>query len=98
VVLLEAMAAETAVVATDLTGYANVARADRDALLVPPEDPNALAGALRRVLADRPLRDRLVASGEARAAEFSMEHLAEVYLDLYRSVVERAGVGPAGSV
>jgi phosphatidylinositol alpha-mannosyltransferase len=92
VVLLEAMAAETAVVATDLTGYANVARADRDALLVPPEDPKALAAALERVLTDRSLRERLVASGEARAAEFSMERLAEVYLELYRSVLEPAGV------
>ena len=79
-------------VATDLTGYANVARADRDALLVPPEDPKALAAALERVLTDRSLRERLVASGEARAAEFSMERLAEVYLELYRSVLEPAGV------
>jgi phosphatidylinositol alpha-mannosyltransferase len=90
VVLLEAMAAETAVVASDLPGYANVARADRDALLVPPGDVGALAEALQRALTDRELRGHLVASGQARAAEFSMEHLAEVYLDLYRTVLERA--------
>jgi phosphatidylinositol alpha-mannosyltransferase len=84
VVLLEAMAAETAVVASDLPGYANVARADRDGLLVPPGDVAALAAALRRMLDDRSLRARLVTSGEARAAEFSMERLAEVYLDLYQ--------------
>lgn len=90
VVLLEAMAAETAVVASDLPGYANVARADRDGLLVAPGDVNALARALLRVLDDRGLRTQLVASGEARAAGFSMERLAEVYLDLYRTVVARA--------
>ena len=39
VVLLEAMAAETPVVASDLPGYANVAQAGRDALLVPPGSP-----------------------------------------------------------
>jgi len=89
VVLLEAMAAETAVVASDLPGYANVARADRDALLVPPGDAGALAGALERVLTDRRLRDSLVLSGEARAGGFSMERLAEVYLDLYRAVLHR---------
>jgi phosphatidyl-myo-inositol alpha-mannosyltransferase len=87
VVLLEAMAAETPVVASDLPGYANVARADRDALLVPPGDATGLAGALRRVLADQSLSAGLVASGEARAAEFSMEHLAEVYLESYATVV-----------
>jgi hypothetical protein len=36
------------------------------------------------MLGDRSLRARLVTSGEARAAEFSMERLAEVYLDLYQ--------------
>jgi phosphatidylinositol alpha-mannosyltransferase len=86
VVLLEAMAAGTAVVASDLSGYSKVARADRDALLVPPGEPVALADALARVLQERSLRDRLVASGEVRASEFSMERLAEVYLRMYREV------------
>ena len=34
-------------------------------LLVPPDDPAALAAALERLLADRPLRDRLGAAGRA---------------------------------
>jgi phosphatidyl-myo-inositol alpha-mannosyltransferase len=92
VVLLEAMAAETPVVASDLPGYANVARAGRDALLVPPGDARALATALRRVLADRSLAERLITSGDARAAGFSMEHLAEVYLESYAAVAsQRSG-------
>jgi len=87
VVLLEAMAADTPVVASDLAGYSNVARAGRDALLVPPGDAPALAEALRQVLTD-PVRGRaLVASGEERAAQFSMEHLAEEYLERYRRIV-----------
>lgn len=87
VVLLEAIAAETPVVASELPGYANVARAGSDALLVPPGDPHALATALRRVLEDPSLATRLVASGEARAAHFSMERLAETYLELYERVL-----------
>lgn len=89
VVLIEAMAASTAVVASDLPGYANVARADRDALLVPPGDAPALADALRRVLDDRALAAGLVASGEVRAAEFSMVRLAETYVELYERVATR---------
>jgi phosphatidylinositol alpha-mannosyltransferase len=88
VVLLEAMAAETAVVASDIPGYAKVARAGRDAILVEPGDATALAAAVRRVLADANLHDSLVASADQRAHEFSMDRLAEVYLDLYRRVVE----------
>jgi len=90
IVLLEGMAAGTPVVASDLPGYANVARADRDALLVPPGDARALADALTRVLAERPLRERLVISGEERAVEFSMDHLAERYVELYERVRHQA--------
>jgi phosphatidylinositol alpha-mannosyltransferase len=83
VVLLEAMAAGTPVVASNLPGYANVAQHERDSLLVAPGDAAALAAALRRVLTDHDLAAELVLSGESRAAEFSMDHLADRYLELY---------------
>ena len=70
--------------------YANVARADRDALLVPPGDPVALAAAVRRILADDALARDLVASGAERAAAFSMSRLAEVYEGLYRQAIDHA--------
>ena len=89
VVLLEAMAAHTPVVASDLPGYANVARADRDGLLVPPGDAAALAAALHAALTDTALRTRLVASGDERSAQYSMAQLAERYLELYTRVLGR---------
>jgi phosphatidylinositol alpha-mannosyltransferase len=94
IVLLEAMAACTPVVASDLPGYANVARAGRDALLVPPGDPSALASAVARVLDERELAAGLVASGLERAAEFSMDHLADRYLELYATAIEREAARP----
>ncbi len=87
VVLLEGMAASTPVVASDLPGYRNVALPELHALLVAPGDAGALAIALRRVLDDAVLAASLVEAGEARAAELSMERLAERYLGLYDGVV-----------
>ena len=87
VVLLEAMAADTPIVASDLPGYSNVARLGRDALLVPPGDSAQLAEGLRRVLTDASLAAGLVASGGQRAQELSMERLAERHLELYRTIV-----------
>lgn len=87
VVLLEAMAAGTPIVASDIDGYRRVARHDADALLVPPADAAALAAAINRVLSDGGLARRLAASGEARAAEFAMDRLAERYMQRYEETL-----------
>jgi len=83
IVLVEAMAAGTPVVASALDGYRNVATDGVDALLVPPGDPAALAAALTRTLTDRGLASALVAAGERRAADFAMAGLAERYAAIY---------------
>lgn len=89
VVLLEAMAAGTAVVASDLDGYRNVATHDRDALLATVGDASALADALQAALRDEPRRTELVAAGRERATQFSMDHLADLYLERYERITIR---------
>ncbi len=86
VVLAEAMAAGLAVVATDIPGYAAVARPDAEAVLVPPDSPEALAGALAGVLGDSALRERLAAAGRSRAAEFDWSVVAGRVLGVYERV------------
>ena len=87
VVLIEAMAAGTPVVASSLPGYQNVATHDVDALLVPPGDAAALGSALHTALFDRPVAERLRRAGEARAEDFSMEALAAEYIEIYNRVL-----------
>ncbi len=90
VVLLEAMAARTALVASDIDGYRTVSRADREALLVPPGDAGSLRLALRSLLDDPARRARLVEEGARRADEFSMAHLAERFLPLYERAIAKS--------
>lgn len=96
VVLVEAMAAETAVVASALDGYRNVATDGVDAVLVPPGDAPALAEALTGILADPERRAALVEAGSRRANDFSMSLLMERYLEIYLDVTEarRHGADP----
>jgi len=67
--LLEALAAGTPSVATEVPGTLEVARHEQEALLVPPGDALTLASALERLLDDGDLRARLRAGGWARVAE-----------------------------
>jgi phosphatidylinositol alpha-mannosyltransferase len=84
VVLIEAMAAGTTIVASGLDGYRNVATDGEDALLVEPGDVQALTAALKRALGDADLRGQLEAAGQVRAEDFSMTTLAELYIAHYR--------------
>lgn len=88
VVLIEAMAANTAIVASGLDGYRNVATDDVDAVLVEPGDAESLAAALQRVLTDSALSARLRAAGAQRAQDFSMSALAAHYADIYARLAE----------
>ena len=87
VVLIEAMAAGTPIVASALDGYLNVATNEVNALLVEPNNPTDLEAALRRILLDQNLADRLVAQGQERANGFSMVQLAQTYVEIYRRVI-----------
>jgi len=63
---LEAMAAGRTVIASDVGGMRELITDGVTGLLVPPDDPPALAAALRRVMEDPPLRKRLGAEGRER--------------------------------
>lgn len=67
--ILEAWAAKRPVIATQIGGAASRIMPERDGLLVPSEDPEALARALRRALEDGDLAANLVANGAVRFAK-----------------------------
>ena len=89
IVLLEAMAAGTAIVCSDIHGYKGVVRRGREGLLVPPRKPKALAEAIGALVADPELRERMGTEGEARAAEFSWERVTAKVDDYYGFVIRR---------
>ncbi len=89
VVLLEAMAAGTPVVASSIDGYRNVATDGLDALLTPPGDAGALAQALVATLAGGPEVAARVEAARQRAAGYSMAALAEAYEGIYEDLLRR---------
>ena len=95
IVNLEAMAAGKAVVASSRGGIADIVVDGETGLLVPHDDPEAMAKAFRRMLDDEGLRIRLGENGARRVAEnFTWERIAREYLDLFEKITaqrRRAG-------
>jgi phosphatidylinositol alpha-mannosyltransferase len=97
-VLTEAFAAATPVLASDIPGYRGVLRDGLDGQLLPAGDPLALAEALRRLALAPERRARMAAAARERAERYSWPHVAAEVLDCYehaRDVCARAQ-RPAG--
>jgi glycosyltransferase involved in cell wall biosynthesis len=87
--IVEAMLAGLPVVATSVGGVPEVVVDGENAILVPPDDPGALAVAIRRLLDDPQLRRRLGQSGRRRALErFSPQTMATAFLALYARLLQ----------
>ena len=99
IVLLEAMAAGTPIVCSDIHGYKGVVRRGREGLLVPPREPKELAKAIARLLDEPGLREQMGAAGQARAEEFSWPRVTAKVEEYYGFVIRRLAAGgqlPAG--
>jgi glycosyltransferase involved in cell wall biosynthesis len=82
--LLEAAACGRAIVATDVPGCREIARDNVNALLVPADDPAALAEAIMRLAGDPDLRRRLATQGRAVVErEFSSDRIGAEMVAIY---------------
>jgi phosphatidyl-myo-inositol alpha-mannosyltransferase len=84
-VLVEAMSAGVAVVASAIPGYVDVL--DGHGRTVPPGDADALAATLSELASDPQLRRRLGEGGRRAAARFEWDHVTARMLDAYRTAI-----------
>jgi glycosyltransferase involved in cell wall biosynthesis len=89
IVLLEAMATRTAVLASDIEGYRDVVTDGREGLLVTPRNPRALARALARLLTDSALREACAARGLGNVKRYNWDIVADEIMQVYRDVIRR---------
>ena len=86
IVLIEAMAAGTPVLAADLPAFARVLNNGKAGRLFPNEDSAALAECAAELLADPQERQRLAAAGSDRVRRFDWEVVVDEVLAVYESV------------
>ncbi|MDX1734143.1 MAG: glycosyltransferase family 4 protein [Halioglobus sp.] len=82
--VLEALACGLPVISTRVGGVPFILEHGRNALLVPPDDPQAMADAVEALVRDRDLRQRLREEGRREVEQYSWERVGPQWLDLYR--------------
>jgi len=92
--VLEAMSAGLPVVTSDLPVFREFLTPGRDALLVPVDDPPALAAALAAILDDPELADRLRSAARATCERFSWARSAAEHQAIYASLGDHRGPPP----
>lgn len=90
-VLTEAMAAGVPVIASAVGAIPEVLRPTAAGLLVPPDDPEALADAAAHLLVNTELRDRMSGAARRAAQCFSWEHVVRKHLQFLHLIADESG-------
>jgi glycosyltransferase involved in cell wall biosynthesis len=96
-VIIEAMACDVPVVATDCDfGPREIVQHGNSGLLVPVEDVDALGRAIVSVVDNRQLASCLAENGRRRAGDFDVPQMARAYERLFREISKRESSKPVG--
>ncbi len=96
IVLLEAMAAGLPIVASRIEGFADVLTEEKEGLLVPARDSDALCAALKRLLCDEGAREAMGKQAGRTAQSYSWERMSALVLQYYEdTLAARANGGGA---
>jgi phosphatidylinositol alpha-mannosyltransferase len=95
ITLLESMACETPVICSDILGFRDVVKDEREALMVPCGDREALADAIVRLLDDEALRTRLGTIGRLEAEQYSWPKVTAKVLSVYDRILSRRAAAAA---
>lgn len=89
IVILEAMASGTPIVASDIDGYRTALTHGKEGLLVPPADPTRLAQSVIQLLCDPELRRSMGRQGRLTAQQYAWPAVAQRTLEMYQTCIAR---------
>lgn len=87
--VIEAMACGLCIISTNVGGISYLLEHERDSLLVPPEDPEAMAGAVRRILTEPGLAERLSHNARVKAECFDWAKILPQWENMLSNVINQ---------
>lgn len=88
--VIEAMACGLCIVSTNVGGITYLLENEKDALLILPDDPAAMAAAVQRILTEVGLAERLSANARAKAEQYDWAAILPKWEKLFEEVIENA--------
>ncbi len=85
--ILEALAAGTPIIASNIGGNQEALNDHYNGLLVPPEDPVSAAERATEIMADKSLKNSLIANGKESLKSFSIKKMVSKHSQLYKSLL-----------
>lgn len=86
--ILEAMACGLCIVSTNVGGIPHLLEHEQDALLVPPDDPEAMASAVQRILTDNVLAERLSTNARKKAEQCDWSLILPQWQAIFKELSE----------
>ncbi len=86
--ILEAMACGLCIVSTNVGGIPYLLEDEKDALLIPPNDPEAMAFAIRRILTEPDLAEKLSMNARKKAEQFDWAVILPQWEILFKSIIK----------
>lgn len=93
--VLEAMSCGLCIVSTNVGGMPYLLDHEQDALLVPPNNPEAMAFAVRRILTEPGLAEKLSRNARRKAEQYSWERVLPLWESLFAQIADSKAQVPA---
>lgn len=93
--IIEAQSANLPVIVTDVGGVSEIVIDGETGILIPSEDPSALAQAILRLTGDSQLQKRLIANARKRLKRFSLQNTIDNIENLYRELLSSYSAEPS---
>ena len=91
IVLLEAMASNIPIIATNIDGYASVVTNQKEALLVSPKDHLSLEHAIIQIIENPELKLALIENASKKVKNFEWNKVAKRILEFYEKTLQKSG-------
>jgi glycosyltransferase involved in cell wall biosynthesis len=90
--VIEAMACGLCIVSTNVGGLPYLVNHGREGLLLPPNDVDAMAIAISRIMTEQGLAASLSQNARSRAENFSWEKILPVWMDLFNEIQSQPAI------